>query len=454
MISSREKAPRHGSGYLLVDGADTAIVRKATFAFRPTSRQAGLLLLLLRICCEVYNAALQERRDAWRWTRSRVSVVDQFNQIKPLRGVRDDIMVFGIQPLRGVLRRVDEAFSAFYRRCRNGQTPGYPRFKSHRRFDTAMWDEPTSWKLELANGTLYIQGVGKIRLTDKAVRQLRRFADRGGVPVTLTVTRHKAGTGWSWRAVVAFKEVTAHKQDPTVGNDSLTGADRGVAVTLALSDGELLQMPEFVGVARDRIGELSRQMAKKRPGSRAHRELARRIRKLYAKASRQSDHWARETAKELVARYGIVVLEDLRLQNMTRSARGTMESPGTYVAAKQALNRRLCDAALGRLRHWICVKAEEAGRRVWVVNPANTSRECVACGYTHVANRVNRDTFRCLACGHLAHADINASQNIAARGAAAEAAWRAAGSPLLVRPAPRMRRRNAPEPTAALEGAA
>jgi putative transposase len=146
---------------------------------------------------------------------------------------------------------------------------------------------------------------------------------------------------------------------------------------------------------------------------------------------------------ELAARYGVIVLEDLKLKNMIRSARGTAANPGTNVAAKQALNRKLADAALGRVRHWICVKAEEAGRRTWVVNPADTSRTCAACGHCAPWNRRSRDLFRCAACGHEHHADLNAAQNIAARGHACEAAWRAAGSPRLTRPEPKLRRRKA-----------
>lgn len=104
-----------------------------------------ILEKLLGACCEVYNAGLAERRDAWKMAGKSIAVFDQFNRIAALRGVRDDVLVWGIQPLRGALRRLDEAYSAFYRRCRAGQTPGHPRFRSHRRFDTVCWDEPTSW---------------------------------------------------------------------------------------------------------------------------------------------------------------------------------------------------------------------------------------------------------------------------------------------------------------------
>jgi putative transposase len=441
VISSRENAPKHGPGWLLVDGGDRVLHRKAEFSFRTTVKQTASLNGLQAVCCEVYNAGLQERREAWRRSHTRVRLFDQFNQIRHLRGVRDDTLAWGTRPLRGALRRLDEAYAGFFRRCANGQTPGHPRFRSRSRFDTVCWDEPRSWNVKLDDGQLHIQGVGHIRLAKGALRQLRRLADRGGVPTTLTVTRRRAGTGWAWRACVGFTDVAATHTAPTAGPDSVVGADRGVAVTLALSDGQLCTMPGFVADARDEIAELLRARDGKTVGSRAWRQLNRRIAKSYRRARHRSDNWARQTAKDLVDTHGVIVLEDLKLANMTRSARGTKENPGRNVAAKQALNRQLADAALGRLRHWVCVKAEEAGRRTWVVNPANTSRTCAACGHCDTANRVTRDRFRCQQCGHATHADLNAAENIAARGRVCETAWTTAGSPPLVRPTPRLQRR-------------
>ncbi|MDQ1488054.1 MAG: putative transposase [Actinomycetota bacterium] len=443
VISSREQAPRHGPGHLLVDGTDDRLHRKAKLAFNPTAAQEAALLGLLYACCETYNAGLQERRDAWRRSRRSIGLLDQFNQITQLRGLRDDVLAWGIQPLRSSLRRVDEAYSAFYRRCAKGQSPGHPRFKSALRFDTACWDESKGWAADLSAGTLRIQGVGTVRLPQGAVRQLSRLVGRGGVPVTLTVTRRRAGTGWSWRACIGFKAVEAIKTPPAAGPDAIVGADRGVAVTVALSDGALLSVPPFLAEARDEISELLRRRDGKTVGSRAWQALNHQVAKAYRRAAQRSDNWARQTAVELAARYGVIVLEDLKLKNMIRSARGTAANPGTNVAAKQALNRKLADAALGRVRHWICVKAEEAGRRTWVVNPADTSRTCAACGHCAPWNRRSRDLFRCAACGHEHHADLNAAQNIAARGHACEAAWRAAGSPRLTRPEPKLRRRKA-----------
>jgi putative transposase len=451
MISSRQKAPKYGCGHLLVDGTDETLARKATFAFNPGRRQEQSLLELLAVCCEVYNAGLQERREAWKHSRTRVSVFDQFNQLAWLRVHRPDVFGFGLQPVRGTLRRLDEAYGAFLRRAAGGETPGFPRFRSRSRFDTAYWAEPTSWKVELGpdsdpNGaTLYLQGVGTIRLPKSARRQLARFSDRGGKPATLTVTRHRAGKGWTWRATVAFTGVQANKLDRDgTGMGRLVGVDRGVKATAATSDGVLLAMPAVWVAVRDEIAELQRQRAMKKKYSRQWRILNRRIARLYSKASRVADNWARETARQLVDGNDVVVIEDLKLANMTRSAKGTVEKPGSNVAAKQALNRKMSEAALGRLRHRICTRAEEAGCRIWVVPAHHTSQECAACGHTTKENRVTQARFRCVDCGHTNHADVNAAVNIAARGASAEAAWRDAGSPRLERPAPRLRRRKDP----------
>ena len=200
-------------------------------------------------------------------------------------------------------------------------------------------------------------------------------------------------------------------------------------------------MPPVWVAARDEIAELQRERSTKKKYSRQWRVLNKRIARLYSKASKVADNWARETARQLVGKSDVVVLEDLKLANMTRSARGTVEEPGSNVAAKAALNRKMSEAALGRLRARICTRAEEAGCRVWAVPAHHTSQECAACGHIAKENRVSRDRFSCVNCGHSNQADVNAAVNIAARGATAEAAWRDAGSPLLVRPAPRLRRR-------------
>ena len=460
VIASDQQALRVGSAKLIVDGTDTALLRKAEIALRPSRVRARLLTQLLQLSRDIYNGALQHRRDAWQTTRNSpaptsISRFDQFNQVKDLKEVCPAIGRFGITPVRGAISRVDEAFGAFFRRVRNGETPGYPRFKSRARFRTIFYDTPTGWHLrgvtpcpprkegrpaKALPPALYVQGVGEIPLGQGAVRQLRRLIARGGEPRTLTITRSRSG---AWRASVGFRGVALK---PLPETSDIGGVDRGIWVTAALPDGTLLRCPPFLKGARAQIAELQRQREHYEKFSPQWKRINKAVAKAYAKAHRRSENWARHCAIEIVARYGVICIEDLQLAAMTRSAKGTTKSPGKRVAQKKGLNRSLQDAALARLAYWICVKAEEATRRVWKVNPKDSSRECIACGHTEAANRC-RARFTCTRCGHQAHADVNAAQVITARGHVAETSWRAAGCPVAKRSLPRNRRRQAAEPS-------
>ncbi len=361
-----------------------------------------------------------------------------------MRDVCPQVARFGNQPVRGAISRVDEAFAAFHRRTRDGQTPGYPRFKSRRRFRTVCYDEPVNWVLKGIGSTqsssrstqpaLSLKGVGQIALSAKSVRQLVRLMGRGGEARTLSITRTATD---AWRATVCFRGVRA---EHLITNDQVGEVDRGVWVTAALPDRTLLRCPAFLRQARREIAAMSRERELHPKFSPEWKRANKAMAKAYRRAHHRSENWARHTAISIVSSYGVVCLEDLNLENMTKSARGTVASPGKGVAQKKGLNHSLQDAALGRLAYWICVKAEEAGRRVWKVDPRNSSRQCAPCGHTEAANR-RRSRFRCLRCDHAEHADVNAAQVLTARGQAADTRWKEAGSPLLTRPVAKSRRR-------------
>jgi transposase len=165
---------------------------------------------------------------------------------------------------------------------------------------------------------LYVQGVGELELSKRAARQLRRLLERGGEARTLTITKTKSG---AWRACVGFRDVSALPQG---ANDGVGALDRGITVTAALPDGTHLSMPRFLKEARDIIASLQRDRATHTVGSVEWMRLNRRIARAYAKAHHQSENWARHVAKDIVARYGVIALEDLKLSNMTKSAKGTI----------------------------------------------------------------------------------------------------------------------------------
>jgi putative transposase len=125
-----------------------------------------------------------------------------------------------------------------------------------------------------------------------------------------------------------------------------------------------------------------------------------------------------KTARKLVRDHDLIAHEALRIGNMTRSSRGTVEAPGTNVAAKAGLNRSILDAGWGVFLNVLRAKAESAGRVIVEVDARHTSQRCAQCGHTASENRVSQAIFRCQACGRTAHADQNAAQNIRRAGLA------------------------------------
>jgi putative transposase len=377
--------------------------RAFTYLLQPTVRQSVALAELFEVQRELYNAALDERRGAWRWERRRVTRFDQYMTLTGLREVRPEALRFGVTVCRGTLTRLDRAFVAFFRRVRAGQAPGFPRFKGRGRFDSVEYPDTSGWKLDEPAKRLYLQGVGHIRL--RLHRPLR------GEAKTATVRRE----GRRFRVTVFCVGVPARPLPPT---GRAVGLDVGVANLVATSDGELVPNPRHLGRAAERLAAAQAGLARHRRGSGRRRCARERVAALHRKVSRQRRNHLHQLSRRLVDGYDLIAVEALKVKNMSRSAKGTLEAPGTHVAAKAGLNRSILDAGWGTLVSMLAYKAEDAGRQLVRVDPRHTSVTCVACGNRDPANRLNQAEFRCRRCGHYAHADINAARNILRAGLA------------------------------------
>jgi hypothetical protein len=147
----------------------TGVNRAVTLPVYPTVEQAGLLVSLFAVEREVYNAALEERRGAWRCERRSVTRYEQYGTLTEATGECFALLRrLGTGVARGTLTRLDEAFSAFHRRVAEGRTPGYPRFRGPERFDSVQDEGVSGWELtETGRGTygrLYLQGVGHLKV--------------------------------------------------------------------------------------------------------------------------------------------------------------------------------------------------------------------------------------------------------------------------------------------------
>ena len=218
------------------------------------------------------------------------------------------------------------------------------------------------------------------------------------------VTQDRAGR---WH--VAFAVIPAPV--PAPGNGQVVGIDRGVAVSAALSTGDLLHAPALTARERRRLRRLRRRLARARRGSNRRGRVKHAIARLRARETDRRKDWAEKASTGIARRFDVIRVEDLQIKNMTRSAKGTRGDPGRNVRAKAGLNRRILGSGWGLLVRRL---EDKAPSRVEKVRPAFTSQRCSACGHVDARSRESQPRFVCTACGFAGHADVNAAINIAA----------------------------------------
>jgi putative transposase len=373
--------------------------RAYKFRAYPTRRQEQRARALLDAHRHLYNAALEERREAWRHGMT-IRYGDQSAQLAEIRRADPDGQGrWSFTSQQQTLRRLDRAFQDFFQRVRAGRRAGYPRFKTAARWDSvdfvdrdgARWREPEGrW------AAAYLQGVGQIKV--KAHRLVV------GRVKTLRLKREAR----RWYVIVVAEQRPSPL--PTTGRE--IGLDVGVARFAATSDGRVVANPRFLAAAAGELAAAQRVLAGCRPGSGNRRRARRKLAKLHRTLANQRRDFHHQTARKLIDTCDVIAVEDLAITNMTRSASGTVEAPGRNVAAKAGLNRSILDAGWGQFLEILLAKAEGAGRRMVKVNPRDTSITCCLCGTRCV--RPRQDTVVCPAHGGM-DADLNGACNILTR---------------------------------------
>jgi putative transposase len=383
----------------------------------PTRPQEGRTVRLLADHCDLYNAALQERREAWRMRKVSVSYRDQSAQLREIRAADPHGQGrHSFTAQQQTLRRLNAVFAAYFQRVRDaeqamqrarekGEKPnerrvGYPRFKPRQRFDQVLFVAGDGAKWEAADDGRWahasFQAVGRVK-----VHQHRPVV--GHVKTLQLKREHRR-----WYVIV----VTDAEVEPLPPTGRAVGIDVGVARFLTTSDGEVIGNPRFLDAAQAGIVDLQRRKERARPGSGNHKRLRRQLAREWRKVRNRRRDFHHKTARALVDTCDVLALEALRVDRMTASASGTVERPGTNVAAKRGLNRSILDASWAQFTSILTAKAESAGRRVVRVDPSYTSVTCHICGAC--CGRPRQDAVVCPAHGEL-DADLNGARNIATR---------------------------------------
>ena len=384
--------------------------RAYKFRLRPTARQHIALQACVDGHRELYNAALQERRDAWRASRTRISYGDQSAQLREIRAVRPDVAVWSFSSQQATLRRLNRAFEGFFRRVKAGARPGHPRFKGKARFDSVEWPKDgdgARWHPDTAR--VYLQGVGQVKVS--AHREV------AGRVKTIQVRRE----GRRWMLILSCDDVPANPR-PATGRQA--GVDVGIASFATTSDGEHIDNPRWARTAAAGLAAAQQRLARTERGSNNRRRRRATVAARHRKIANCRRDFHHKTARTLVASYDLIAVEDLAIANMLRRATPVPDpdNPGQFLpngaAAKTGLNLSISDAAWGQFVSILRAKAEDAGRTVIEVDPRHTSDRCEACGHAAQENRVTQAVFACRRCGHRAHADERAARNILRAGLA------------------------------------
>ncbi len=208
--------------------------------------------------------------------------------------------------------------------------------------------------------------------------------------------------GHRWRAFVSYEVEVEEKMD----DGEVLGVDMNVR-QIATSDGDFYHLPDLKK-KEARRKRYQRKMARQVKGSNRRKDTKKKLRKVNRKIANIRKNWVHQTTKEISGECGTVAVENLKVKNMTASAKGTVENPGRNVRQKSGLNRAILDTAFGEVRRNLEYKC---GRLI-EVNPAYTSQRCSVCGHTEKENRKTQARFQCVSCGFVSNADTNAATNI------------------------------------------
>lgn len=379
--------------------------RAYKFRIYPTTGQVSRAAQCLRDHQRLYNAALEERREAWRMRTVSIRYGQQSAQLKDVRGLDPDQGRWSFSSQQATLRRLDKAMAAFYRRCKAGERrAGYPRFKALDRWDSVEWPsdgDGCRWKPDM--GRVYLQGIGHVKVhAHRAVQ---------GRVKTIGLKRE----GRRWYVVLSCDDVPAEPL-PATGRE--VGLDVGVARFATTSDGEIITNPRFTRESADELASAQQALARKKRGSSSRRRAKAKIGEVHRKIRNRRADFHHKTARALVNECDVIALENLNTAGMTRrpAPKPDPDQPGEFLpdnaAAKGGLNRSILDAGWAQFAGILAAKAEEAERRVVFVNPAYTSIDCHQCGRR--CTRPQQDTVVCPVHGSM-DADCNGALNIYAR---------------------------------------
>ena len=387
----------------------------------PTPQQEVAFARIAGCCRLVYNLGLEQRAGFWRQHRATtgrsISWISQKRELTALKEAAPFLAEAPAHCLQSALADLDRAYGNFF-----AGHAGYPRPRKRYDNDSFTFPDPEQIRLDAASGRLILPKFGKSK---KDAGPLRVVLHRPIPGRVRRVTISREGAHWYASILTRTRLRTGLRagKDPAAAPAPLVAGDvialdRGTVEPVAASDGRFFGREIETEQLRRKTRRLQKDLSRTQRGSHRRRKALKRLRTHKAGLARRRRDVLHKISSDLVRSYRVVVLEDLRIKNMTASARGTAEVPGRNVAQKAGLNRAILDKGWGELDRQLAYKLAWVGGRLIKVDPRNTSRTCGCCGHIDAESRISRDRFLCRSCGHEEHADTNAAHEILRRGLA------------------------------------
>lgn len=392
-------------------------LRHKMYVYRlyPTRKQVGTLQWVLRRCKELYNAALQERREAYRLCGVAVTYQMQADQLPDIKEDRPEYHEIYSQVLQEVLQRLKKAMDNFFRRVQLGQTPGYPRFKSNSRYQSFTYPQ-RGYDIMGMPKSLEKKKKKTCWLVLSKIGHIKMIVHRPIVGTIKTCSIKRDGDQWYAVLSVEYPFDSTQAFHPST---EAVGIDVGLKSYAVLSNGAVIDNPRIYRATEAQIKQAHQKLARRKKGSHRRDRAKGELSRLYRKTRHRRQDFLHKTSRGLVNAYGTLVFEDLQIANMSARPKPRQDAEtGTFLpngaAAKGGLNKSILDAAWGTLLRLCASKAEEAGCIVAKVNPRHTTQACSHCG-TLVPKDLTIRWHACPECGTEMDRDMNAACNILQR---------------------------------------
>ncbi len=359
------------------------MITAKTYKFRlnPTKKQVRLLQQTLDECRWLYNTLLEQRKLSHEDLELSLTKYQQLMFLPDLKIERPSLKLVHSQVLQETVNRLDKAFLNFFRRCKSGEKPGFPRFRGFDRYSSFCYSQSG---FSLVDKELKLSKIGNIRVVSH--RSIE------GKIKTCTIRRENE----KWYVCFSCQVEVL----PLQSKENSIGIDLGIENFATLSNGKKIENPRFFKTAEKELAKAQQKLSKIDKGTKERKKQKKIVSRIHEKIKNKRNNFCHKISRDIVNEYQSICIEDLNISKMIVCS---------------FLSKSIADVSWNQFTQFLTYKAEEAGRKLGIVNPAYTSQDCSMCGNRAIKELTER-RHCCLVCGYTDHRDTNAAKNILALG--------------------------------------